>query len=72
MNFWSETRQEREQESGPPFQIACGGRAVDITWTKEAPYGQLRYYGPDGAPLSFGVGRTYVMIVPLDCHVTFQ
>ena len=52
--------------------FACGGRAVDITWTKEAPYGQLRYYGPDGAPLSFGVGRTYVMIVPLDCDVTFQ
>ena len=52
--------------------FACGGRAVDITWTKEAPYGQLRYYGPDGAPLSFGVGRTYVVIVPLDCHVTFQ
>lgn len=52
--------------------FACGGRVTGIVWSKDAPYGQLRCYDLGGSPLSFGVGRTYVMLVPLDCAVTFS
>ena len=51
--------------------FACGGKIVPITWSKQAPDGQLYYYGPDGAPLTFGTGRTYVCIIPLDREVTW-
>ena len=52
--------------------FACGGKVVELTWEKEFPDGQLRYFGPDGEPIVFGVGHTYVMIVPLGCDVTFS
>ena len=52
--------------------FACGGQAIEIAWSKDAPYGQLRYYDLGGSPLSFGVGRTYVVIVPLDCDISFS
>ena len=51
-----------DEPSGFPF-------ALDQT---DAPYGQLRYYDLGGSPLSFGVGRTYVVIVPLDCDISFS
>ena len=34
---------------------------------QDFPDGQLQYYDLSGSPISFGVGRTYVVIVPLDC-----
>ena len=58
--------------SGGEGYFACGGKIQEITWTKEAPDGQLRYYGPDGTPLTFGTGRTYVCIIPLDRQVTWE
>ena len=52
--------------------FACGGQIIDIAWSKEAPDGQLHYYDLGGNPISFGVGRTYVMIVPLDCEISYS
>ncbi len=58
--------------SGGEGYFACGGKLVEITWTKSAPDGQLRYYTLDGQPVVFGVGTTYVNIVPLETSVTFE
>ena len=58
--------------SGGTGYFACGGKVIDLTWSKDFPDGQLQYYDLSGSPISFGVGRTYVVIVPLDCAVSFE
>ena len=58
--------------SGGTGYFACGGKGIDLTWSKDFPDGQLQYYDLSGSPISFGVGRTYVVIVPLDCAVSFE
>lgn len=57
--------------SGGTGYFACGGQAVELTWGKEYPDGQLHYYDLQGNPITFGAGHTYVMIVPLDCDISF-
>lgn len=51
---------------------ACGGKYVDILWSKSFPDGQLRYTDLDGNPITFGRGKTYVNVVPSDCKVSFE
>ena len=58
--------------SGGTGYFACGGRVIDIRWSKDYPDGQLRYTDAAGNPISFGVGRTYVNIVPTNAEVTFE
>ncbi len=58
--------------SGGAGYFACGGQVIGITWSKQAPDGQLVYQDLNGNPLTFGAGRTYVNIVPLDCAVSFE
>ena len=55
-----------------PAISPAAARPSRSPWSKDAPYGQLRYYDLGGSPLSFGVGRTYVVIVPLDCDISFS
>ena len=57
--------------SGGTGYFACGGKVIDITWSKDFPDGQLRYADLEGNPVAFGVGQTYVNIVPLDSQVSF-
>ena len=52
--------------------LSCGGKVIDIRWSKGYPDGQLRYTDLDGSPVTFGVGHTYVNIVPLKSDVTFE
>lgn len=58
--------------SGGAGYYACGGQVVGITWSKGFPDGQLIYQDLNGNPLTFGVGQTYVNIVPLDSVVKFE
>ena len=58
--------------SGGTGYFACGGKVIDIRWSKGYPDGQLRYTDLDGSPVTFGVGHTYVNIVPLKSDVTFE
>ena len=58
--------------SGGAGYYACGGQVVGITWSKGFPDGQLIYRDLNGNPLTFGVGQTYVNIVPLDSVVKFE
>ena len=43
----------------------CGGKSGDITWSREDHNSQFRYTKADGSPLAFGVGKTYICIVPV-------
>ncbi len=56
--------------SGGSGYYACGGKSIPIYWSKSFPDGQLRYTDSEGNPITFGQGRTYVNIVPLDAEVT--
>ena len=58
--------------SGGAGYFACGGQVIGITWSKSSPDGQLVYRDLNGNPLVFGVGNTYVNIVPLDSAVSFE
>lgn len=58
--------------SGGSGYYASGGQMVEITWKKSAPDGQLFYYDKSGAPITFGRGRTYVNVVPLNCAVSAE
>ena len=51
---------------------AYGGKYVPITWSKEAPGGQICYYGEDGSPLTMAAGNSYVCVVPRNSAVTFE
>ncbi|WP_297210716.1 DUF3048 domain-containing protein [uncultured Flavonifractor sp.] len=57
--------------SGGTGYFACGGKVIDLTWSKSYPDGQLHYKDLDGNPITFGVGHTYVCVVPLDSQVSF-
>ena len=58
--------------SGGSGFFACGGKITELTWSKQAPSGQFYYEDTDGKPITFGVGTTYVCIVPTDCDVSFS
>lgn len=58
--------------SGGEGYYACGGKYIEITWSKDYPDGQLRYFDLNGDPVVFGVGHTYVNIIPLDTKVVLE
>lgn len=47
----------------------CGGKAVEIQWSKEAG-GQFYYSLEDGTPLTLERGRSYVCIISKGNQVT--
>jgi hypothetical protein len=55
--------------SGGTGYFACGGKLIDLLWTKDAPSGQFHYTDLDGNPIVFGRGKTYVNIIPTDQDV---
>lgn len=52
--------------------FACGGKIVPITWKKGGADQQLRYFGADGSPLTLGVGRSYVCVIPSNRAATAE
>ena len=52
--------------------FACGGQITELTWSKRMPDGQFFYQDADGKPIQFGVGTTYVCIVPTECQISFS
>ncbi|MCI7474464.1 MAG: DUF3048 domain-containing protein [Clostridiales bacterium] len=58
--------------SGGKGYFACGGKITELTWSKQAPSGQFYYEDSNGNPITFGVGNTYVCVVPTDCNVSFS
>ena len=50
--------------------FACGGKMIPISWSKDGVNGQMVYTTQAGEPLTFGVGTTYVNIIPLENNIT--
>lgn len=50
----------------------CNGEMVDITWGRSGNGEQFSYYLSDGTPLTLGVGKTYIGIVPTGSVITAQ
>ena len=57
--------------SGGSGYFACGGKITELKWSKRSPSGQFYYTDASGQPIQFGVGTTYVCIVPTSCQVSF-
>lgn len=51
---------------------ACGGKVVPITWKKGMYNAPLTYSTEDGKPLTLGVGKTYVNIIPKTAEITCE
>lgn len=58
--------------SGGTGYYACGGKLIDLLWTKDYPSGQFHYTDLQGSPIVFGRGTTYVNIVPTDQKVEIE
>lgn len=58
--------------SGGTGYFACGGKAVEIRWSKAGRDRPLRYTDSSGQPITLGTGHSYVSIVPLDSAVQIQ
>jgi hypothetical protein len=46
-----------------------GGKAIDIVWNKESADAPFIYTLPDGRPLKFAAGVSYINIVPINAKV---
>ncbi len=51
---------------------AMGGKIVPIKWSRETEEDPFVYTLEDGTPLTLGVGKTYVGILPTNSPVTFE
>lgn len=56
--------------SGGTGYFACGGKMIDIRWSKADRNSPFCYTNLNGNPITLGQGSSYVNIVPLDCSVT--
>ena len=50
----------------------CGGKAVDIQWTKSQMSDPFSYTLTDGTPLELNVGNSYVCIIANDAALTIE
>jgi hypothetical protein len=48
---------------------ACNGQVIPIKWSRESVYDPFTYTLKDGTPLTFGVGKTYIAIIPTNATV---
>lgn len=50
---------------------ARDGRGVEITWSRETETAPYHYFDLDGNPIDFGVGKSYIAILPEGSPVNF-
>jgi len=50
----------------------CGGAYIPIRWSKASVSAQFFYTTEDGTPVVFGMGTSYVNVVPIGTTVTIQ
>ena len=63
--------QEFALTSGTGY-FACGGKYVEINWSKGGDTEPLVLTNLDGTPLNLGVGNTYICVLGLDRTVTIE
>lgn len=56
--------------SGSGYFI-CGGKYTEIVWSREEG-GQFIYKYGDGSTVNFGVGKTYIALIPANNKVSFS
>ena len=61
-----------ELEGSGTGYYACNGQLVNINWSRASAYDPFVYTLEDGTPVTFGVGKTYVAIVPLGADFHYE
>ncbi len=56
--------------SGEGF-FACNGQVVPIKWSRDSVTSPFQYTLANGDPITFGVGKTYVAMIPLTGQVDY-
>ena len=51
---------------------AYGGKIVSIKWSRDSVYDPFTYTLEDGTPVTFGVGKTYIAIIPTNATVEWN
>lgn len=52
--------------------VFSNGKLVKATWKKASMTAPTLLFGPDGKPVTFTVGQTFVQVVPLGTAVTYK
>jgi len=52
--------------------FVCGGKYIEIDWVRADKETQFMYTHKDGTALEFGIGRTYICVIPNNMDVTFK
>ena len=52
--------------------FVCGGKAIEIKWSKPTSTSQFSYTLTDGTPLQLGQGKTFICVVPKESNVEFK
>jgi len=50
--------------------FACNGQLVSIKWSRATAYDPFSFFLEDGTPLTLGIGKTYVALVPTNATFT--
>ncbi len=56
--------------SGEGF-FACNGQVVPIKWSRDSVTSPFKFTLANGDPITFGVGKTYIAMIPLNGKVDF-
>ena len=49
-----------------------GGKYIEINWSRRSESDQFVYTRRNGAPIDFGVGKTFICITPTNLDATFE
>lgn len=52
--------------------FACNGQVIPIKWSRDSVYDPFTYTLEDGTPLTLGVGKTYIGIIPTKATVEWE
>jgi len=52
--------------------FACGGKYIEIIWSRDNKTSQFTYTHRDGTPLELGVGKTFICIIPTTMDASFS
>jgi len=52
--------------------FVCGGKSIEINWSRADNASQYVYTNKDGTDLELGIGRTFICIIPTTMDATFS
>lgn len=69
---WGSNRLDIRTTGSGTGYFVCGGRYVEINWSRADMSSQFIYTLKDGSPLNLGRGKTYIAIIPDTRSATFS